>query len=358
MIQENLFTHRSIETRWANFENPNGEKGSGGKENHGAKGHAFDCLKPHEIKQLLQSNEGGIIRRIWMTIDDRSPDALENLWISMYWDDAEIPSVLAPLGDFFCMGVGEMTTFENEFFSSPEGRSFNCIIPMPYRKNAKVFIENRTDRRINRLFYEIAFTIESPDEEALYFHADYSHPVCVASDFEDFEILPRIKGKGRFLGSTVSIVVDDNLKGDWWGEGEVKIYLDGDTTFPTLIGTGTEDYIGTAWGQDVFANRFQGCTYCKDGRSSFYRFHIPDPIYFNSECAVMLQQIGGNGHKKIVEYLADNIDIKVISADHCGDFTKLLEFPTPLETLHEDSYLCYYRKDDYRAVAYYYLNRP
>jgi len=103
--------------------------------------------------------------------------------------------------------------------------------------------------------------------------------------------------------------------GSWWGEGEVKIFLDGDSGFPTLCGTGTEDYIGSAWGQRKFANRFQGCPVADEQKAewAFYRFHVPDPVYFENDCRVVLPQIGGNSKEKVIEMVKAGIPMKPIS---------------------------------------------
>jgi hypothetical protein len=137
-------------------------------------------------------------------------------------------------------------------------------------------------------------------DDVLYFHASWRResPTKVG---RDFEILPRVEGKGRFLGANVGVLADPKNLG-WWGEGEVKMYLDGDTEYPTLIGTGTEDYIGTGWGQKPFAGRYQGC-YVSDDEAhiySFYRYHVPDPVYFEKSARVTIQQIGGTSKKNVL----------------------------------------------------------
>ena len=132
--QELLKIPNDTETRWSSFENPSAGKGSGGSENKKAKGHPSENIAPGETKVLLNVKGTGIIQRMWMTINDRSPAMLRSLRLEMYWDDQTKPAVSVPLGDFFGVGLGRKVSFQNALFSDPEGRSFTCYIPMPYRK--------------------------------------------------------------------------------------------------------------------------------------------------------------------------------------------------------------------------------
>src|SRR5690606_8155670 len=122
---------------------------------------------------------------------------------------------------------------------------------------------------------------------------------------EDYEILPVVKGSGRFLGVNIGIVTDEVYEQSWWGEGEVKMYLGGEQKFPTIVGTVTEEYIGTAYGQGVFNNRYQGCLIADNdkGEYAFYRYHVPDPVYFDEDLNVTLQQIGGWDKKRLLELI-------------------------------------------------------
>jgi hypothetical protein len=235
-------------TRWSSFENPAGAKGVGGMENEGAKGHAFDDIAAGASRTLMDVTGSGRVTRIWLTIADRSPKMLRSLRIDMYWDDAKMPAVSAPLGDFFGVGLGRRVRFETALFSDPEGRSFNCSIPMPFRTAAKIVITNESDKRLSHLFYDVDYLLtDEPDTEALYFHAHWrrERPNTLG---EDFAVLPKVDGAGRFLGCNVGVVTDPVYGRAWWGEGEAKIYLDGDGAHPTLVGTDAEDYIGAAWG--------------------------------------------------------------------------------------------------------------
>ena len=129
----------SWQTRWASFENPAAAKGQAALSNHGAKGRAFEAMLPGETKTLLDTKgTGGTICRIWITVDDRSPERLRALELQMFWDGCETPAVSCPLGDFFAVAHGRTAAFESEFFVSPEGRSFLCLIPMPFHQGAKI----------------------------------------------------------------------------------------------------------------------------------------------------------------------------------------------------------------------------
>ncbi|HEY1217162.1 MAG TPA: DUF2961 domain-containing protein, partial [Bryobacteraceae bacterium] len=159
------------QSRDSSFENLNGLKGQGGKSNATAKGHAFEDLKAGETKTLLKVSSAGIIQRIWMTISDRSPYMLRSLRLRMYWDGSEKPAVDVPFGDFFVAPAG-LKTFESALFTSPEGRSFVCYIPMPFRKGARITLTNEAGKDLELLFFDIDFiTQASPSADNLYFHA-------------------------------------------------------------------------------------------------------------------------------------------------------------------------------------------
>ena len=140
---QTLYTYPSdTETRWISFENKSGAKGKGAMENKGAKGNASQWVKPGDSIVLADFEGAGIINRIWMTIIDRNPKALRSIVLEMYWDNASTPAVSVPLGDFFGIGLGRRTAFQSALFTDPEGKSFNCYIPMPFRKHAKIVFKN------------------------------------------------------------------------------------------------------------------------------------------------------------------------------------------------------------------------
>jgi hypothetical protein len=355
-----LEKHRS--PRWASFENPAATKGAAAQSNGSAKGHAFDSLKAGESVVLMDYTGRGIIRRIWLTISDRSPAMLRSLTLKMFWDGAKKPAVLVPLGDFFSISHGQTCAFESALFSNPEGRSFNCTIPMPFRRSARVVLSNESAKDLTHLFYDIDFeAVAALPKDALYFHCYWSRQLNTEVG-KDFEILPFVAGRGRFLGVNLGVIANPVYEGSWWGEGEVKMYLDGDNAHPTLAGTGTEDYAGTAWGLGRFAQRYQGCPVADSTNRmwSFYRYHIPDPIFFEKDLKVTIQAIGGTGRDKIREFLQLGLPLKPVSVDIKGKFMRLLELNAPKisDADFPDGWVNFYRQDDYCTTAYFYLDQP
>ena len=360
-----LYEYQRSDTRWISPENATGAKGAGGRENKGAKGHAFETIPVGKSHVLADIKGAGIIDRMWMTIEDRSPEALRGLRLEIFWDGTARPAVSVPLGDFFLHGAGEMVPMETALFSSPEGRSFVSYVPMPFRTGARVVVTNESGKQVNLIFYDINYrVVHSQPPEALYFHAWWSRDRATELG-QDFRILPRIRGRGRFLGASVTVLTNPVYEKTWWGEGEIKIALDGDKAeSPTLVGTGTEDYIGTAWGQGAYINRYQGApvaTWDEEGRWTFYRFHIPDPIFFDRDIEVALQQMGG-ARKAIVLGLqqkgAPLIPVTIDPGSR-NDFQQLLANPKPLgDPALPDGHTNYYRSDDVAAVAYFYLDKP
>lgn len=354
---------RDTDSRWISFENPTGEKGKGGMENKGAKGNASQWIKAHTSKVIADFQGAGIINRIWMTVIDRSPRCLRSITLQIYWDGASKPAVSVPLGDFFGVGLGRRAPFQSALFSDPEGRSFNCYVPMPFKKHAKVVFVNESD--VDELFfYDINLTkLKTPPQNISYFHAYWSNNDG-AKLGEDFEVLPRVNGRGRFLGTNVG-VIPDKVYGDlWWGEGEVKTYLDNDREFPTLVGTGTEDYIGSAWNMGTFSNLYQGVTVVdKPGRQyTFYRYHVPDPIYFQQNCRVTIQQMGGAGRDLIRNVIKAGGQAKPVSVMTKNGLIKLFEtkdYPDLFDDkFPADEWTNFYRVDNYSATAYFYLDKP
>lgn len=351
----------SKKTRWISFENSSGAKGSGGKENKGAKGHPADILQPGSRTTMMDYKGAGIVERIWLTVNERSPVMLRSIRIEMYWDNAVTPAVSAPLGDFFGIGLGRRVPFQNEFFSDPEGRSFNCNIPMPFRTAARIVIINESDKPVT-LFYDVNLTaVDKHDKPVYYFHAYWNRENKTKLG-RDFVILPQVNGKGRFLGTNIGIIADTIYETSWWGEGEVKMYIDGDKDLPTLVGTGTEDYIGTAWGQGQYVNRYQGCPVADDKNKQwcYYRYHVPDPVYFDMNCKVTIQQMGGEGTDFVRRLQKKGAALIPVTVS--GDkFYKLFEMENA-PGLHDPKFpqgwTNYYREDDVSATAYFYLDKP
>jgi hypothetical protein len=349
---------------WISPENPTGAPGAGGRENRGGKGHAFETIPVGRSHVLADIKGAGVIDRMWMTIEDRAPDALRGLKLEIYWDGAGTPAVSVPLGDFFLHGAGQMVPMETALLASPEGRSFVSYIPMPFRRGARVVITNESPRQVNLIFYDINYRqVARQPRDALYFHAWWSRNRATELG-KDFRILPRVRGRGRFLGANVTVLTNPAYRDAWWGEGEVKIYLDGDRDLASLVGTGAEDYIGTAWGQGAYVNRFQGApiaTWENGGRWTFYRWHVPDPIFFAQDVEVSLQQIGGARKNVVLDLQRGGAPLIPVTIDpgSRNNFQQLLTSGKPLsDPSLPDGHTNFYRSDDVAAVAYFYLDRP
>ena len=337
-----------VETRWSSGENPKGENGKGGQANGGRKGAATVPIKAGESRVLAEAaGTSGMIRRIWMTFRDRSPRMLRSLKIEIYWDGTARPAVRAPVGDFFGIGLGRTVPFQSAFFSDPEGRSFNCVIPMPFRTGMKVVMVNESAVDLGELFYDVDYTLgDKLPLNSLYLHAYYrrENPTKLQ---KDYEILPRVAGRGRYLGANIGVIVNTGeYFNTWWGEGEVKMYIDGDTSHPTIAGTGTEDYIGTAWGQGAFAHMYQGSPVAdeKGMQWAFYRYHVLDPVYFYRNIRVTMQQIG---------YLASHSRPPIVENKRT-----LYRAGQGLVSMNTSKDGKFERSDDWSSCVYFYLDQP
>ncbi len=357
------FDNNVLSSNWSSPENLNGGKGKGGMENNTAKGHAFDAINAGESKALLDVQGTGIINRIWITIDDRSPEMLRSLKFEMFWDNETKPAVSVPFGDFFSTALSKTVTFQNSLFASPEGRSFVCLIPMPFKKGAKVVVVNESPKKLTHIFFDVDFQyLKEWKDDYMYLHA-YWHRDTATTIGKDFELLPGVGGKGRYLGASIGINSNPIYGDAWWGEGEVKIYIDGDKDYPTIVGTGTEDYIGTGWGQGQFTNNFSGCL-ISDGKQkqwAYYRYHVPDAIFFNSACKVTLQQIGGNSLDKVTALQKANVPLIPVTLDNGEKFYPLYKKDGSIQlggASLPGGWLNFYRSDDVSAIAYFYLNAP
>jgi hypothetical protein len=351
-------------SRVSSFENLNGKKGSGAMTNKTAKGHAFEVIKPGETKTLLDINNSGIIQRIWLTVD-QNPLMLRSLRLQLFWEGGSKPAVDVPLGDFFGSNLGRPVAFQSALFSTAEGRSFNCYIPMPFRKGARIQIINESEKEAAKLFFDVDYLLTNDlPSTILYFHCCWNRQKSLKPG-EDVLILPMVRGRGRFLGMSAAVLVDSTYENTWWGEGEVKIFLDGDSASPTIAGTGTEDYLGSGWGLGSFSNQYQGCTVA-DGPGhayDFYRLHLPDAIYFDRNIKVSLQQIGGGFISEVRALMKKGVAIKPVSVDAGLSFYRLLEGKDSTQANFSldhfsEGWVNFYRVDDYAVTAYYYLDRP
>ncbi len=364
MINDSIFQKPdpNIQTRWYTPENTSGKKGEAGKANFGRKGSPFFFVKPGETLVMADIKGSGTIRRIWSTTEPcNDPEVLRSLKLEIFWDEAKKPAVQVPLGDFYCHTFGKMTKFENIFFSCPEARSYNCYIPMPFKKSAKIQLTNESKKTI-RIFYEINCTLgENHNNKMMYFHSSWRRENFTKAR-EDFTILPKISGTGRFLGCNIGMRQNPAMKGLWFGEGEVKIFLDGDKKWPTLCGTGTEDFIGTGWGQHQFDDLYQGCQYVSDqGDGSartlyygFYRFNAPDPIYFHKDIKVIIQALSGaNARKDLLNNIKTHTKQKYMKAGKGGEYFSIKE----VEELGEN-FVMVESEDDFCATAYWYMDSP
>jgi hypothetical protein len=350
---------------WVSFENRTGGRGSAALENGGAKGHAFERLQARETKTLLDVAGSGTVCRIWMTVSDRSPEMLRSLRLEMYWDGCSVPAVSCPLGDFFGIGLGRRCAFECQLFSDPEGRSFNCFVPMPFRTAARITLTNDSDKPLSHLFYDInLLTDVAHSDSMLYFHAHWRRERPNKLGVE-YDMLPAVSGAGRFLGCNIGVMRNPAYEDTWWGEGEVKVWFGADK-HPTLCGTGTEDYIGTAWGQGSFSQRTQGCPIADSagGQWAFYRYHIDDPIHFDDACRVAIQTIGGAGKEKVMELLAKGAELIPVSidpSDRSAALVRLMDRDQPVDLQDPGipaGWCNFWRQDDWSSTAYFYLDSP
>ena len=330
----NLFRLSNAQTRSISPENFTGEKGNAGTASledknivnranaadaardlgQGWKVNPFIKIKPGEIFTLAEINGSGAIQHIWMT-----PTGVWRYSIlRIYWDDEKEPSVECPVGDFFCMGWNEYSPLNSLAVCVNPGSAFNCYWTMPFHKKCKITMENINETDAMNLYYQIDYTLTDVPDDAAYFHAQYrrSNP----NETSVHTIIDGVKGRGQFVGVYLAWGVHNN---GWWGEGEIKFYLDGDTKFPTICGTGTEDYFCGSYNFDrggkytEFCSPYSGLvqvihpdgTYHSQQRFGLYRWHIADPIRFEKDLRVTIQDLGW---RKGGRYLAQKSDISSV----------------------------------------------
>ncbi|OCA87646.1 hypothetical protein A8F94_07250 [Bacillus sp. FJAT-27225] len=298
-------------TRSISPENFTGEKGKGGMAIKGTgEGPARELgqgwkvspsvlVKQNSTHVVADIHEQGAIQHIWLTCH---PDSWRRLILRMYWDGEDSPSVEVPLGDFFCNGWCERVNVNSLPISVNPAGGFNSYWEMPFRKSAKMTIENISNEDYY-VYYQVTYTMTEVPDDAAYFHASWrrSNPL----KYKDVHtILDGVKGHGHYVGTYLAWQVNSN---DWWGEGEIKFYMDGDQDFPTICGTGTEDYFGGAWNWEQpkgqycpYSTPFLGMhqvikpdgLYRAQQRFGMYRWHVMDPIRFEEDVRVTIQALG------------------------------------------------------------------
>jgi len=339
----NLSRLSNAETRSISPENFTGEKGKGGMAKE--EGEAWDTarglgqgwkvspyvtIKSGATFTLADIKGQGAIQQIWMTL---ARGKWRHTILRAYWDGQKNPSIETPCGDFFCVGWEDYAQVNALPVNVNPGRAFNCYWEMPFRKQAKFTIENLSDEDIV-VYYQINYTLTEVPDDCAYFHAQFrrTNPLPFK---EDYVILDGIKGRGHYVGTYMAWGVNNN---GWWGEGEIKFFMDGDKKFPTICGTGTEDYFCGAYNFDLgtikrmtgdmsaepkyqeFSTPYAGLPqvirpdglYKSQQRFGMYRFHIMDPIRFQKELKVTIQALGWRTHKRR-QYLPLQDDIASVA---------------------------------------------
>ncbi|HZN16111.1 MAG TPA: glycoside hydrolase family 172 protein [Acidimicrobiales bacterium] len=285
-----------LDCRAVTFENPTGERGAGGTVADGRKGAPNRRLEPGERVTLADLAGPGVIRHIWMTFPPAPPEVMRAMYIEVFYDDMTEPSVSVPCVDFFGVPHGRPVPSTSALTAIQEGRGFNSFVPLAFGDRVRIEFMNGGPSR-TYLYYQVDYTLE-PTEGAGRLHATFrrQNPTVLR---EDFVIEEGLRGPGRFLGCVVGIRCLD--PGTWYGEGEVKVFRDGDTELPTICGTGLEDYVGSAWGLGAHEALYAGTPLdVRDPQGAppipdyvgFYRWHVLDPIMFEREMKVTIQQIG------------------------------------------------------------------
>jgi len=331
----NLYRLSDAKTRSISPENFNGEKGKGGMATTGTGANASRDLgqgwkvspsviiKAKTTYTVAEIDGQGAIQHIWMTPTGNWRYSI----LRFYWDDEKQPSVEAPVGDFFCMGWGRYSPLQSLAVAVNPGSAFNCYWTMPFRKKCKITMENIGNEDMV-LYYQVDYTLTQVPDDAAYFHAQFrrTNPLPYKTDYV---LVDGIKGKGQYVGTYIAWGVHNN---GWWGEGEIKFFMDDDTKFPTINGTGTEDYFCGSYdfdtrkkneaGVDVvdyteFSTAYTGLHQVINGdghynvmqRFGLYRWHIMDPIRFEKSLKVTIQDLGWRSGGR---YLVQQSDISSV----------------------------------------------
>jgi hypothetical protein len=270
-------------------------------------------IESGQIFTLAEITGPGAIQHIWMTPTGRWRSSI----LRIYWDDQTIPSVECPVGDFFACSWGKYAPLSSMAICVNPGSAFNCYWPMPFHERCRITMENR-DAEAMVLYYQIDYALDQVPEDAAYFHAQF-HRVNPLPYKQVYTILDNVRGQGQFVGTYMAWGVNNT---GWWGEGEIKFYLDGDTDYPTIAGTGTEDYFcgsynfenQTTHQYQEFTTPYSGLSqvirpdgvYQSQTRFGLYRWHITDPIRFKQNLRITMQALGWRSHGRYLP-LQDDI---------------------------------------------------
>ncbi|KAB2649162.1 MAG: glycoside hydrolase family 172 protein [Verrucomicrobiota bacterium] len=309
-----LYLISSAQTRSVSPENPTGGKGQGamlipkphdseqpfydlfGHLGTGWKTRPFVKLNAGESRTIMDVAGPAIIQHIWIVVDEVQ---WQSCMIRFYWDDEKEPSIESPLSDFFAVGHGKFALVNSLPVLVNSKSAFNCFWPMPFRHHCKIIVSNESKKNISLMTYQITYALTPVPETAGYFHARY-HRASTANE-NPYVILDTIKGNGQYVGTFLAWTQKSD---GWFGEGEIKFYMDGDKAFPTICGTGTEDYFLSSYGfSRIYSTPYVGVTLkngpgdkSSDGKAgtdwSMYRWHILDPIRFNHDLRVTIQALG------------------------------------------------------------------
>ncbi len=307
----NLSRLSNAKTRSISAENFTGEKGKGGMATEGSgqkasrelgQGWKVSPSVRLEAKKTFTMAEikgPGAIQHIWMT----PAGTWRSLILRAYWDGEAEPSIEVPVGDFFACGWGQYAQVSSLAVCVNPGSAFNCYWPMPFRKSCRMTIENLAEEDCT-LYYQIDYTLTEVPEDEAYLHAQFRR-VNPLPYKKVFTILDGVKGKGHYVGTYMAWGVNST---GWWGEGEIKFYMDGDTEFPTICGTGTEDYFCGSYNfENKATKQYQEFTtpytglpqvirpdgaYNSQQRFGLYRWHVMDPIRFDQDLRVTIQALG------------------------------------------------------------------
>ena len=314
----NLPLLSDAKTRSISAENFKGEKGKGGMATEGAGAKAArglgqgwkvsPCIRlGAKSTATIASIAGpGVIQHIWITVH---PTVWRRVILRMFWDGEKTPSVETPLGDFFCMGWCERANLASLAVCVNPAGGFNSYWQMPFRKSARITVENISAEDVGGFFYQVTYALTDVPADAAYLHAQWrrDNPLPYRTDHV---ILDGVKGRGHYVGTYMAWQVNNC---GWWGEGEIKFFIDGDKKFPTICGTGTEDYFCGAWNFEfpqgqygVFSSPYSGLAqvirpdglYRSQQRFSLYRWHIMDPIRFEEDLKVTIQALGWRKDEK------------------------------------------------------------